>query len=95
MSSCCFIDGYKTSDAVERCLARISEAATKLGPLAENTLSRHSLAGYSRHRQRSAHEYDRLEKDRIWFVVEDNLPPLRTAAQAALRSLLESEAGSA
>jgi uncharacterized protein with HEPN domain len=33
------------------------------------------------------HEYDRVESIRIWYVVHDDLPSLKAAAEAALLNL--------
>jgi uncharacterized protein with HEPN domain len=83
-----FLADHKTRDAVERCLSRISEGSTKLGTLAETLCPGipwpdiRGLGNFLRH------EYDRLEGDRIWFLVEDNLPSLKTAAQQALRTIV-------
>ena len=33
------------------------------------------------------HEYDKVERFRVWYMVEDDLPPLKTATEAALRRI--------
>ena len=82
-----FVDGGQTRDAVERCLERICEAAKKLGPVAEALCPDNpwpqirGLGNFLRH------EYDRIEGERLWYLVERDLPPLRTAVIAALESL--------
>ena len=87
MNSESFTEDLKTYDAVERCLSRISEASIKLGPLAETLCPDipwpqiRGLGNYLRH------EYERMESARVWFMVEDNLPPLKIAVAIALQKL--------
>lgn len=38
------------------------------------------------------HEYDRLERDRVWITVENDLPQLKAAAVSALQKLQEGRA---
>ena len=86
-----FMSDHKTYDAVERCLERISEASKKLGTVAETLCPDipwpkiRALGNFLRH------EYDRMEGDRLWFLVEDDLPPLKAAAGAALQMLQEND----
>jgi uncharacterized protein with HEPN domain len=37
------------------------------------------------------HEYDRIERDRLWITVERDLAPLKTAVEAALQILRSKE----
>jgi uncharacterized protein with HEPN domain len=37
------------------------------------------------------HEYDRIDLVRVWLTIEDDLAPLKTAVEAALKQLRESE----
>ena len=77
----------KTRDAVERCLERISEAASKLGETA------HALAPAQPWQQiralgnRIRHEYDRLQAGRLWEIVTNDLPSLRTDCEKVLNEL--------
>lgn len=74
----------------ERCLERISEAAKKLGTFAEENCPGvpwpeiRALGNFLRH------EYDRIESERLWLVVERDLPPLKQAVLTALGKLRES-----
>jgi uncharacterized protein with HEPN domain len=87
-------DGFrsdpKTCDAVHYCLVRISEAATKLGDLAPKLAPDQpwnkirALGNYLRH------EYDRIELDEIWGIIQDGLPPLVAACEAALQRCSQS-----
>lgn len=88
-----FVEDLKTSDAAERCLERISEAAKKLGGVAEELcpgvpwLEVRALGNLLRH------EYDRIDIARVWLLIEDDLAPLKAAVQAALQKLQQSEEG--
>ncbi len=87
MDRATFEEDPKTSNAVERCLERVSEAARKLGPDAERLCpgvpwpKLCALGNYLRH------EYDRVEIARVWMMLEDDLPPLKVAVFAALARL--------
>jgi uncharacterized protein with HEPN domain len=87
MNSLSFVEDQKTYDAVERCLARISEASTKLGSFAESLCPAIPWPKLRALGNVLRHEYDHMEGDRVWFMVEDDLPPLKAASQAALQSL--------
>ena len=86
-----FVEDLKTSNATERCLERISEAAKKLGDAAEQFCPAipwphvRAIGNFLRH------EYDRIDIGRIWLMIEDDLPPLKTAVQAALKQLRANE----
>ena len=85
------LDAYqedlKTRNATERCMERISEAAKKLGEVAEELCptvpwpSVRALGNFLRH------EYDRIDPGRVWVMIEDDLGPLKTASQRALDRL--------
>jgi len=86
-----FANDRRCQDAVERCLSRISEAASRLGPLAE-TLAPHqpwsnirSLGNLLRH------EYDKIDRKAIWDMVANDLATLRPAVETALRALQKDE----
>ena len=74
----------KTRDAVERCLARISEAAVKLGAAAEDLAPDQPWRGIRDLGNVLRHAYDEIEPMRIWRLVMDDLPALKTACQTAL-----------
>ena len=82
-----FTEDLKTSNAAERCLERISEAARKLGAVAEELCPAvpwpqlRAIGNFLRH------EYDRIDIVRVWLTIEDDLPPLKSAVQAALKQL--------
>lgn len=67
----------RTQDAVERCLQRVSEAAVKLGPLAEEAMPRHFWAGIRGIGNVLRHDYDRVDPVILWRIIRHELPPLR------------------
>ncbi|MEO8593319.1 MAG: HepT-like ribonuclease domain-containing protein [Candidatus Solibacter sp.] len=87
MDQAAFLDDLKTRNATERCLERISEAAKKLGELAEELCPTvpwpnvRALGNFLRH------EYERVEPGRLWVMVEDDIVPLKAASQRALQQL--------
>ena len=87
MNAATFLEDSKTYEAVERCPERISEAAKKLGTLAETCCPGipwpeiRGLGNFLRH------EYDRIESERHWVMVERDLPPLKAAVRSALDRL--------
>jgi uncharacterized protein with HEPN domain len=68
-----FTEDLKTSNAVERCLERIGEAARKLGGSAEELCPAipwpqlRAVGNFLRH------EYDRIDIVRVWLTIEDDL----------------------
>jgi uncharacterized protein with HEPN domain len=66
---------------------RISEAAKKLGEVAEELCpsvpwpNLRALGNFLRH------EYDRVDPGRVWVTIEDDMGPLKTASQRALERL--------
>lgn len=78
-------------DAVERCLERISEAARKLGDEAEALCPGPPWPLIRGLGNAIRHEYDRVEPSRIWYTIEDHLPPLRQAVEGALVAMREHE----
>ena len=86
-----FLEDLKTRNATERCMERISEAAKKLGELAEELCPTvpwpnvRALGNFLRH------EYDRVDAARVWLMIEDDLGPLKAATQGALERLRQAE----
>ena len=74
-------------DATERCIARISEAAVKLGMLAE-TLAPHipwsDIRGIGNHLR---HDYSVIIRETIWAIVSKDASVLRVACVAAIAKL--------
>ena len=80
-----FEEDRKTHDAVERCLQRISEAASKLGDMAP-----HLMPDQPWHKIRAfgntlRHEYDTIEHDMVFDIVKNDLPSLCVAAEETLQ----------
>ena len=85
-----FREDLKTTNAVERCLERIREAARKLGGAAEGlcpAIPWPQLRGIG---NSPRHEYDRIDIVSVWLTIEDDLAPLKAAVEAALKQLRES-----
>jgi uncharacterized protein with HEPN domain len=83
----------KTYDAVERCLERISEAAAKLGDLAPSLVPGQPWQEIRALGNRLRHEYDAIREDRLWDIVQIDLPPLCTACEEALQRLRAGQTG--
>jgi len=92
MDLAAFEEDQKTYDAVERCLERISEAAAKLGDLAPALMPDQPWHEIRALGNRLRHEYDAIREDRLWDIVQIDLPPLRAACEGALRRLSEGQA---
>ena len=90
MRTSAFVSDLKTTNATERCLERISEAAKKLGDVAEQLCPGIPWAKVRAVGNVLRHEYDRIDVGRVWLMVEADLPPLKAAVQAALKGLRES-----
>jgi uncharacterized protein with HEPN domain len=87
MDRAAFEADRRTRDAVERCLERLSEAASKLGRQADEL-----APGPAWHAVRAfgnvlRHAYDQVDPARIWEIVTRDLPDLVAAAEAALARL--------
>ena len=90
MSEQTFLGDDLVVDATERCLSRISEAATKLGPLAEPLAPDQpwrNIRGLGNHLR---HAYDLVGREDLWRIISDNLGSLRESCRAAIQKL-ESE----
>jgi uncharacterized protein with HEPN domain len=74
-------------DAVERCLSRISEAANKLGGLAEELAPNQPWAKIRGLGNLLRHEYDIIRRDDLWAIVHDDLSSLRADCVEAIEAL--------
>jgi uncharacterized protein with HEPN domain len=82
-----FVRNRMCQDAVERCISRISEAASKLkGPI-ESTIPDQPWAQIRAVGNILRHEYDRVDPIFIWRIVDEDLQPLKAAIQSALERL--------
>ena len=84
MDFAAFTKDLKTTIAVERCLERISEAAKKLGAMAETLCPEIPWAKVRALGNLLRHEYDAVDVSRVWLMIEHDLPPLKTAVRSAL-----------
>ena len=91
MDQTAFTQDPKTSNAVERCLERISEAAKKLGDVAENLCPGVPWPQIRGVGNLLRHEYDRIDIARVWLMIEDDLPSLKMAVEVTLKRLGENE----
>ena len=87
MSQDLFLADDKTYDATERCLSRLSEAASKLGLLAEELAPDQPWNDIRGIGNWLRHEYPEIMKDTIWKIVTDDLGPLRRDCQGAIAEL--------
>lgn len=74
-------------DAVERCLERISEAASKLGGTAETMLPGHPWRQIRDLGNILRHAYDNVDEEIVWSIVRERLPALITDAGDAAAQL--------
>lgn len=82
-----FDSDSRTRDAVERCLERISEAATKLGTEAERLAPGPPWQAVRSFGNVLRHAYDQVDPVRIWEIVNQDLALLEAAVTNALQSL--------
>ena len=79
-----FANDRKCQDAVERCVSRISEAASKLEGSVEGIIPDQPWPQIRAVGNVLRHEYDRVNPIFIWRIVSEDLPPLKIAIQSAL-----------
>jgi uncharacterized protein with HEPN domain len=84
-----FAQDLKTSNAVERCLERNSEAAKKLEGQAEELCPSIPWPQLRALVNMLRQEYDRIDVLRIWLLIEDDLPNLKAAVKNTLDGLGE------
>ena len=76
--------------AVKYALLRISEAAHRLGERAPTICPGVEWRDIRGLGNRLRHAYDSIDSGLIWMIVEKDLVPLKTAAEAALQKLRQS-----
>ena len=87
MNEIAFEENRMVYDAVERCLERISEAAAKLGEIEAVLAPDQPRRDIRALGNRLSHNYDEISQDRLWKIVQDDLPSLCADCEAALRRL--------
>ena len=80
MDQAAFDSDRRTRDAVERCLERISEAASKLGTDADRLAPGPPWKAVRSFGNIMRHTYDQVDPARIWEIVTRDLPLLESAA---------------
>ena len=87
MSRAAFMADNKTYDATERCLSRISEAASKLGLLAEELAPDQPWNDIRGMGNWLRHGYPRILKETIWKTVTEDLASLKRDCESAIAEL--------
>ena len=87
MDRAAFEADSRTRDAVERCLERLSEAATKLGSRADELAPGPPWPAVKAFGNVPRHAYDQGEPSRIWEIATGDLPQMVVAVEAALQRL--------
>lgn len=88
-----FLSDSKTYDATERCLARISEAASKLGLLAEELAPDQPWKEIRGLGNWLRHDYPNILGETIWKTVTEDLAALRHDSESAIRELERRHSG--
>lgn len=78
-------------DATERCFSRISEAAVKLGPLAEELFPQHDWLAMRNMGNVLRHDYSGVLNAVIWNAANEPLPPLLFELSAFLAQYPEDQ----
>lgn len=75
----------RTQDAVERCFLNITETVVRLRRHAPDLAQRiPGLRGIAGFRNLLVHEYHRIQPERIWDYILDDLPELQVTLQSLL-----------
>jgi uncharacterized protein with HEPN domain len=82
-----FEEDDQVAYAVKYALLRISEAAHRLGDTAAELCPNVEWRDIRGLGNRLRHAYDSIDIGLIWIIVEKDLAPLKTAAQAALQKV--------
>ena len=72
---------------MERCLARISEAAVKLGEIASELAPEIPWRDIRGMGNQLRHAYDGISPEILWNAMKYDLPPLKRACERALKEL--------
>lgn len=72
-------------DAVERCFARISEAAVKIGDRLDTRYPHIPRADIRSFGNRLRHAYDEIDSRVLWVTIHSDLQRLRDACEAEIR----------
>jgi uncharacterized protein with HEPN domain len=91
MDLAAFQTDRKTYDAVKRCFERLSKPAAKLGEMAAVVVPGQPWQKIRALGNRLRHEYEATREDRLWDIVEKDLPALCSACGEAVRRLREGQ----
>jgi uncharacterized protein with HEPN domain len=86
-----FVSDPKCQDAVERCLLRISEAARKLQGVAAALVPDQPWSDIRAIGNVLRHEYDTINPNVIWHIIENDLGPLWQAVDRVIGVLRDKE----
>jgi uncharacterized protein with HEPN domain len=86
-----FLAEQRTIDACERCLMRISEAASKLGDYAEAVAPDQPWREIRDYGNFARHEYDNVTPADTWSIIQHNLPDLHADSLKALELIEQQE----
>ena len=89
-----FVADRVVRDATERCLSRISEAASKLGAIAEERAPGLPWQTIRSFGNRLRHAYDNIDAPFVWEILQKDLSPLEEGCKAALDDLAKDRKGS-
>lgn len=81
-----FLSNTMVQDSVLRLLQIMAESATRLSEGTKATMPEIDWKRIGAFRNVVAHDYLGLELERIWGIIERELPPLRKAIDGFLRS---------
>jgi uncharacterized protein with HEPN domain len=87
-----FVSDPKCQDAVERCLLRVSEAARKLHGVVEVLAPDQPWSDIRAVGNVLRHDYDTIDPNVIWHIIENDLRPLWQAVDRAIAVLREKDA---
>lgn len=87
-----FVSDPKCQDAVERCLLRVSEAARKLQGVVEVLAPDQPWSDIRAVGNVLRHDYDAIDPNVIWHIIENDLGPLWQAVDRAIVVLREKDA---
>lgn len=82
-----FLADDKTLDATQLCLLRISEAAVKIGTLAQDLAPDQPWQDIRGIGNRLRHEYDKIDRGEIWRIVKGDLASLRRDCEQAIQQI--------
>ncbi len=87
MDRAAFEADSRTRDAVERCLARISEASSKLCPQTESMALGPYWPAVRAFGNVLRHAYDQVEFEEVWEATTTEIPARAATVEAAVKRL--------